>query len=219
MMNKTRILVGITLCLVGVLPLVGCDGNSGPENPTDDTKPPEKAIPKATTPRQLLVNMRQAAISGDSEAFLDCFDATNDKERRVLRASCEFGSALWKLDQAMIETYGQGLDRSGTGLAPSLDFMDEQWPEQAPLSVDAEEATIQINDESVDLVKKDGMWKIRIESIKGEQDIDKAANECRVMAQAVRDILPKVGQSGYTAERIEEELFDAMHEALGIDSP
>ena len=170
---------------------------------------------KADTPKQAMENMQEALLEGDSDAFVACFDATED-EKKVLASMCDFLSTMHKFQEAMKKAYGEdAVNEKGDDLA------DKKWLEEITVKIDGDKATVMKKGESkpMNLVKKDGAWKIVPDDMLPQEDVDKALKMFEVMAKAHKDQMGNIGKDGYTAEKINEELGNAMMKAMMGNMP
>ena len=168
--------------------------------------------PSATTPQQVLKNMRDAIIAGDKEAFIDCFDVRQIKRKEAVGATYELVSAMRELDQALVHTYGRGFSEDAACF-PQM-FTDESWPEKVQITIEGNAAKVEDKGVPQEFLKIEGVWKIKTEMPPDWQDFDVALGTLSVQAKAVEDMRSKVGQPAYSAERIEEELLAALKHAF-----
>ena len=206
-MKKNVLRVAI---LMGCILLVaGCGGGGGP------TK-------KADTPEQALANMRLAVLDGDKDALVNCFEATA-KQKEMLEAFSEFTIAASKFEQKMKKVYGEeAVKQAMSSRKQGMQLDDENWLDEVKIKTKGDTATAVRKGESQvwHLVKKDGVWKIDVTSMmvmgKGEsdKDIEQATKMFQTMVKVVNDVKPKIGQAGYTAKKVNDELSQAMMMAM-----
>ncbi len=173
---------------------------------------------KASTPKEALENMAQAMRDGDSEAFVACFDATEDQEK-ILGVMCEMMSTMMKFEEAMVEEYGEDAVKKDGSKNNFGDLKDDKWLEDVEIKIDGDKATATKKGEGkpMNLVKKDGGWKIAAEDMAGEnqtKDMDKALKMFEAMTKAMKDATGKIGKDGYTAEKINQEMGAEMMKAM-----
>ncbi|MCD4699361.1 MAG: hypothetical protein K8R91_02165 [Phycisphaerae bacterium] len=173
---------------------------------------------KASTPKEAMENMVKAMRDGDSKAFVACFDATEDQEK-VLGAMCEMMSAMMKFEEAMVDEYGEDAVKKGGSTGSLGDFKDDKWLEDLEIKIDGDQATAAKKGEKepLNLVKKDGGWKIDAGDMTDEnqtKDVDKALKMFEAMAKVTKDATDKIGKDGYTAEKINQEMGADMMKAL-----
>ena len=175
------------------------------------------SVKKAETPKQAMANMRQAMLDGDGDAFAACFDA-DEKQTKMLKMSCEMFNAMHKFNEAMKKSYG---DKAPKGMSSSMDELrDEKWEEKLEIKIDGEKATAKMAGKSdeLDLLLKDGVWKISAKDMVPEKDdaaFDKELKQAEAMIQAYKDLTPKIGTEGYTVEKVMKELSEAMMKSRG----
>ena len=217
-MKTTAIKVLLAMLCAMVIP--GCSDKPGPGQTTG----------KADTPRQALENMRSTLLAGNSKkAFLGCFDAPG-KQEDMLVAFYEFTAVARQFDQAMRKTYGEeAVKEAMGGRNQDAEMKDENWLEDFKIQVDGDTATAfkQGRSQIFRLVKNNGLWKISGKSMLGmdekesDENIEKTTKTFQLMAEAVTDVSDKIGQTGYTAEKINQELKRAMMMAMmkAADAP
>ncbi len=178
---------------------------------------------KASTPKEVLENMAEAMQDGDSEAFVACFDATEDQEK-LLGATCEMMSAMIKFEEAMVKEYGEDAVKKSGSKSNFSDFKDDKWLEDLEIKIDGDKATAtkKGDKEPMNLVKKDGGWKIDAKDMADEKqmkDLDKALKMFEAMANVTKDATDKIGKDGYTAEKINKEMGEDMMKAMMANMP
>ncbi|NIA07640.1 MAG: hypothetical protein GWP14_08425 [Actinobacteria bacterium] len=203
--------IKILLAILCPLAILGCGDNScSPQAPG-----------KADTPQRALENMRSALLAGGKQAFVACFDAPA-KQEEMLGALYEFSSVSTQFDEAMTKAYGQEAVKKAMGGAnKGMQLQDENWLEGVTIKVDGDTATAvkEGQDDALRLIKKEGLWKINAESMLGgkvrtDEDIERAIKMFQIMAEVVTEVKQKIGQEGYTAEKINQELRQAMMMAM-----
>ena len=203
--------IKILLAVICPLAILGCGDKGGsPQAPQ-----------KADTPKLALENMRSTLLAGDKQAFVDCFDAPA-KQKEMLGSFYEFASASTKFDEAMTEAYGQeAAEQAMGGPGKDVQLHDENWLEGITIQLEGDTATAvkEGQDEALRLIKKDGLWKIDAATMLGgkgqsDEDMEKASKMFQLMAEVVTDVSQKVGQEGYTAKKINQELSKAMMMAM-----
>ena len=168
---------------------------------------------KASTPKEALKNMQKALVDGDSEAFVACFDAS-ENQKKVLGSMCDSISTMSKFSKAMKKAYGKDAVKSKDD-----DLADEKWLEDITVKIDGDKATATSKERAkpMHLVKKDGEWKILASDLLPEdqmKDVDQAMKMFKAMAKAYEDVMPKIGKEGYTAQKINEEAGKALMDAM-----
>ena len=201
-MKKTQTMIALTLTWTIII--AGCGGKGCPTKPAD-------------TPAQALENMRLAMLAGNKKAFINCFEA-NDAQKQLLGAMCELSSAGAEFQQAMIKAYGEDAVKKMQGATPDADMSDEDWLEQVKIKVDGDKAfvTKKGEKEALELVKKNGLWKISSWGMLGgrenlsEEELAQMVKMFEGMAKIMTDAKQKVGKTGYTAEKINQEVGREM---------
>ena len=169
---RCNIIAGIlaVVCL-GII-IAGC----GKRDPT----------PSATTPRQVLENMREALVSQDREAFINCFDIRQAERKDIVGATYKILLAMRELDQSLVQTYGQGFSKDEGGLPQMI--TDEDWPEKVQITIEGDTAKVDDKGGPQEFLKIDGVWKIKTEMPPGWEDRDVARGTLSAQIKAVGDM-------------------------------
>ncbi len=176
---------------------------------------------EADTPEQALKNMQLAIEAGDKKALMDCFEVSS-KQKAVLEAFLESLIAVGKFGQAMTKAYGEeAAIKAMRGVDKSKEFSAGNWAEEVEIKIDGDTATASRKRESqgLRLVRREGVWKIDGKSMFGvDEDTIEKVSEMMIKAieattRATKQTMEKIGQPGYTAEKIVEELEKAIMEA------
>ena len=207
-MKRTVVKILVFGC---TLLIVGCGDKAGPGG-----KPK-----RADSPEQALENMRLTLLAGDEEAFMNCFDAS-EAQKQMLGSLCKYTSAAGEFQKAMDKTYGEGSFKQNRGPNPGADLQNENWLAGVTIKVDGDRAQVlrQGRAQGLELVRKDGLWKIDSWSMLGaedspdDKDMDQAAKMFQAMTKAIEKVRPKIGQAVYTAEKVDQELKQAMMMAM-----
>jgi hypothetical protein len=178
----------------------------------------------ADTPAKALQNVRQAFLDGDKEAFVECFDTTG-KQAEMVDAFGGFVIAARQFDQAMREAYGEEAAAKTTNTGDknikNMPFDNDQWLKDVSFQIEGDTAKVIKADRKGHLIllNKGGQWKIDPASMlteKGatEQGIEHLTAMFQGMTQVVQDASQKVGQPGYSVEKINQEMRQAMMSAM-----
>lgn len=214
MKKKLRVAI-----LMGCILLVaGC----GDKEKQEDTSAPAPKESASTSPLQALENMRLALLAGDKEAFADCFEDTAE-QKEMLEVFAEFTITANQFKEAMIKAYGEEEVKQAMGdRKQGMDLDDENWLDEVKIEIEGDTATAAIEGESqvLNLVKTEGLWKIDAASMfgpmkgQGDEDMEQATKMFQTMGKVMKDVQQKIGQEGYTAEKINQELGQAMMMAM-----
>ena len=185
---------------------------------------------KNETPKAALEKMAKAMAKGDTDSFVSCFDATKE-EAKVLKAMGDFVGTTAKFQKAMVDAYGkEAVEDHQEGLQKML---DGNLVENVQIKIDGDKAvaTMEGDEEPLDLVKKDGSWKIVPKSMLAEMvklgdtpaDLNNAHQESIKMFQSMTDahkkVMPMIGKEGKTAEEIHAAMGQAMMKAMLENMP
>ncbi len=194
-MRTTTSIVALLLAATGLM--AGCGEDGGSE-----------------TPRGTLQAMADAAMAGDTDDFVKCFDAS-DGDAKILRALCEYGCTAAKFKHAMTNAYGETDAEPSHGGSGLKSILNGSWLDDAEIEIRAT-VTRSKGGIPMELVFKDGKWRIVTEAITGGmgQNTDAAVRAIHAMSDAHKEVMPSIGQKGKTAMDIRKELGDATHAAL-----
>ncbi len=185
---------------------------------------------KNETPKAALEKMAKAMAKGDTDSFASCFDATKE-QAKVLKAMGDFVGTTAKFQKAMVDAYGkEAVEDHQEGLQKML---DGNLVENVQIKIDGDKAvaTMEGDEKPLDLVKKDGSWKIVPKSMLAEMvklgntpaDLNNAVEEAvkmfQSMADAQKKVIPLIGKEGKTAEDIQNEIGQAMMKAMLENMP
>ena len=132
---------------------------------------------------------------------------------------CEMTSITMKFEDAMKKEYGEDAVEQ-IGPKGGLDeIRDETWLDKVEIKIDGDKATAVKEGESdpLNMVKKDGVWKISADAMlppEGIKDADKTSKMFETMAKVYKDATANIGKEGYTAEKIKQEMGEAMMKAM-----
>ena len=175
---------------------------------------------KADTPVQALENMRLAMLDGNKQAFLDCYDVSG-KQAEVVSAFYDFTTAARKFDESMRKAYGDDAVTQAMIAAKDMSLENDKWIEDATVQIDGDTATVTLKGQPqpMRLINKNGLWKIDATSMLGAtapsgQDIEQQIKMFQALTKAVTDVQQKIGQPGYTAEKVSQELAKATRAAM-----
>jgi len=171
--------------------------------------------PIANTPMQALKDLQAAMLSGDKDAIANCMDGF-DKHTKFFAALSESLVVGTRFRNAMKAAYGNDAVRGGNTNPFSLEGIEIK------IDDDTAVATQSGSNELVKLVKKGGQWKIDANSIMSEEKVDKALKsipQMKAMMEAQRGLMGKIGQPGYSAEKINQELLKAMRSSMPAPVP
>ena len=181
----------------------------------------------AGSPKQVFQSAIDALAAGNKAAFLACFEA-DEKEAQLLGGIVDVIAEANKFEKAMKAKYGQDamtkapdVEQEGPNVNVadlSQKLKDKKLLDNVQIEIDGDKATATVEgkDQALELVKKDGAWKIRIASLIRTETDEEAEQAAKVMetaaklipavAQAFKNANGKIGQADYTVERINEEL-------------
>jgi hypothetical protein len=200
--------------LVCVLMLVGCgDKKSG--NGGDDSGGGGLLAAPADTPKAVCVNFVKAVETGNQDLFLDSL-TYEDKDEEMLVAMFGTISAGQKLHVKALEAYGpEGAELLVKNSSfPTVAEIEEKVTIEE--SGDTAKAILPDQNEPLELVKVDGVWKAKLpeKDLPPAEQRPQAIAMMQTLASVMNEAAEKVGKEGYTAEKIEKEMAAAMQKAM-----
>jgi hypothetical protein len=116
---------------------------------------------------------------------------------------------MMEFHKAMKEAYGEKYKGK-------MDI-DTDEVEKAEVKIDGDKATLKMPDQraGMDLVKKDGAWKID-PGEKLSKDPDKSIKMMKAQVEAYEAVMDDIGKEGETAESIGKKLMQAQMKAMGM---
>ncbi len=204
------------LVVVSALALAGGCGKD--KNGESESRSRSKPLPEADTPKQVVTNMHTALRNGNKDALVACFDAAPE-EKELLEAAADFILEVKAFQDAMVDAYGR---ESVEGDNEELVAMfQSDWVDKMTFEItgDTATATHPDEDEPLELVRKDGVWKVKVDKLQvgAEDENEDPAEAIKMMEGMVkiyRETRPNVGAEGYTAERVKEELSTRMMQLM-----
>ncbi len=173
--------------------------------------------PKADTPQQAMKNLKTSIEGGDKDLFMATV-AVQDDQKPMIEAMFKVLHEAVALDEALKKQYGKDASMKG---GPSGELKFEGLDDQANYKVEGDKATFKPKGggEKIDMVKKDGAWKVEIPDVPKGKQAEQFLKVAPAMAEAFAAGRAKVGKEGYTAEKISEEvgqdIFKAMMGGMG----
>ncbi len=163
---------------------------------------------EASTPKEAAKLMAEAMENGNKDQYLAQFDATED-EKKVIGAQFDMTQAMMAYHKKMKDAYG---DKFKGNMDINTDEIDK-----AEVKIDGDKATLKMPDQQagMDLVKKDGAWKIDLGEKLGE-DPDKAIKMMTAQVEAYEAVMDDIGKEGETVESIGKKLMQAQMKAMGM---
>ncbi|GAF81376.1 unnamed protein product [marine sediment metagenome] len=114
----------------------------------------------------------------------------------------------------MRKAYGNDVVTRAIGAGKDMLLEDDNWLEDFTFQVDGDTATAMEPGylRPVRLVRKDGLWKIEPKSmlLSTGLETESQVKMFQLLTGAIADVSRKIGQAGYTAEKINQELSKAM---------
>jgi len=175
-----------------------------------------KKYPKAGSPEQAVLNLRQALLDGNEKGFLNCIDA-DDNERRELGATFQSMQADKAFEEKVTADYGAEVAERMSGAEDSpFAALEDIKPEDITVTEDGDNATAEIPGESkpLQLIRKDGVWLITMGRDKpSKEEADQMVSMMGKLTEVMNEYADKAGQ-GLSAEEFAQEMDAAMMEAM-----
>ena len=169
---------------------------------------------KSDTPKEAVANHAKAIESGDKDLFLASAEVGDEK---VAVALFEFMSETYAFEKKIEDEYGEG--KLGDSEEKSITSEEVESKVKIEEKGDTATATWPGRTVPMQLVKKDGCWKVDLSQItpKGENS-ELAIRNYTIMAETTKKASKKIGKKGYTAEKILTELNKEVMAAMVSDA-
>ena len=163
---------------------------------------------EASTPKEAAKLMAEAIENGDKDQYLAQFDATED-EKKLIGAQFDMTQAMLKFHKKMKDAYG---DEYEGDMDINTDEVDK-----ADVKIDGDKATLKMPGQSggMDLVKKDGAWKIDVGE-KIAQNPEKGIKMMKAQVEAYESVMDDIGKEGETVDSIGKKLMQAQMKSMGM---
>ncbi|MHC4986751.1 MAG: hypothetical protein ACYTFO_11435 [Planctomycetota bacterium] len=171
----------------------------------------------ATTPLQAVMNLRDAMIAGDEEAFVACFQAGEEEQQAMLVGIFDLAQAGKTLQDAVLENFGEeGLEEFGQEMGEDLyGEIADVTADDLVIEEDGDTATVRKVDEEEDdamaLVREGGVWLISFED---ELPSGEEAVQALVFIEAMAEVMNETAQAaddeGMTVEQLQQEMNAKM---------
>ena len=178
----------------------------------------QDGYPAADTPQQALLNLQQSLVEGDTEAFVNCFETTDDG-RRLLGALFDVILAFRELGAAVVEAFGE--EAAGAFAEMNSDPFGEIADaslDDLTLEVTGNTATCAAPDgdgEPLELIQVNGVWRIQVPDLPPtDEEFESALLMMEGMAGVVRGTIEKIDDPGMTVDQLKEDLGMRMMELM-----
>lgn len=194
--------------------LVGCGDKKEETSKEGGPAPATCVLAKATTPKLAIKNLQQALLSGDNEAFVTCFKAT-EKEKEMLAMVGDMTTSMLTFQNAMEKEYGE---EGKKGMKNSLgDMRKDNWADSFDVTIEEDSATATPKDgkgKKLELVKVNDAWLLTAPSMgkefSSDEEREKSLAQLKVMTDVIKGAQGNVGKEGYSAEKINKEMMMEM---------
>ena len=171
----------------------------------------------ADTPAEAVLNLRDALIDGDQEAFVACFDA-NELEAQMLGAFFRMAEAAINLDEEVTEAFGEEAAATFSEDGPGDLFgeLEDVTEDDLLVEIDGDAATVVLSnvdeiDEPMDLVLTDDGWLITFDDEPpSAEEAEQAIRMIDAMAQVMNNVADSASDDGMTVEALKEQLEEEM---------
>ncbi|MHC4984723.1 MAG: hypothetical protein ACYTFO_01070 [Planctomycetota bacterium] len=175
----------------------------------------------AETPVQAALDLRDAVIEGDQDAFVACFDA-GEYQQRTLGAMFAFLMAQQALNEAVLGAFGEegAAEFHGGESEDPFGEIAAITEDDLIVEVDGDEATIQKvgeeDDDPLHLVRTDGDWLIVFDeqdeptSQEEIEEIEQGLQTVEAMTQVFNNVAEMADDEGMTPEALKEQMSMQM---------
>ena len=178
------------------------------------------------SPRAVIGKAQTAMVNHNRQDFLECFMGS-DKSGQEL--DFEMREACDAMQEKVIQAYGtkawEEYDK-GSGIHVQSPPKDRAWVEQAKIEqVKTGVAIVTFpppwtRSPPLRVIEKDGCWWIDADYPPiGDEEMQKRKATVIAATQEVRDVLPLLGQKGFTFDKFKKVMNEKGKKLLGITSP
>ncbi|MFP4139311.1 MAG: hypothetical protein ACOCZU_00540 [Planctomycetota bacterium] len=163
---------------------------------------------EASSPKEAAKLMAEAMEEGNKDQYLAQFEATEDQKKLL--------GAQFDMTQAMLEFHKKMKDAYGDEFKGDMEFGFDQF-EKAEVKTDGDTATLTVPGQGgeMNLVKKDGAWKIDVGGEIGENP-EKGIKMIKAQIEAYESVMEDIGKEGETVDSISKKLKEARMKAMGM---
>lgn len=202
-MKKGNLLWALAVC--GLI-FAGC-GKSD-----DESSGGGSSAAPAKTPKEAAANFVKSFQNNDKTLFMNTVDL-KPEDKDFASAAFDAMAAMASFQNAMVKTYGKDAVKDSMPV-PTLEDAEKANITIDPKDPDKASGKIGDKDSDTMFARKDGVWKIVMKDV---PPADKQAEVKKMFAtiiKATKDLRPKIGQQGMTAEKINEEFGAIMMKAM-----
>jgi len=208
--------------LVCVGLIFGCGDKKDPDKKVQDKKVQDKKVQTGPGPKDVALAVLKAMETGDGEAMVSCYDCS-DEDKAFMKQFTPIGANMHAFATAGAKAYGKDAwmaaakkaEMEDIAVSPFPDFTDADKKMKCTVEGDKATCTLEGMDEPLKLVKKDGKWVALDDSLPPESERKKMLVPMTAMSKAMDAVQGKIGQTGVTADKIFEELIQAVAKAMG----
>ena len=184
--------------LIASFTLAGCGGGQDPSRMPQDT------------PRRALEKMERAVEVGNTEAFLECWEATPE-QRDLLSATMDMVVARRNLEEAAVETFGkQAWESAGRKYGMKQQPKDPIGMlkfDRMEVSIEGDNATVTSGQEKPrKLVRRDGVWRVTSVGLSEGEALQRTIDMMKGMRAAMTAALAEV-KRGASARAVRRKLL------------
>jgi len=158
-----------------------------------------------STPRATLEKLVDAMKNGDKAEIVECFDA--DGEQSVLvESTADMLVALKELDDACTGEFGDSWDSVTQG--PGRNPFKDVNADDAEITVDGDKATAKFPTRrgAMNLVRKDGVWRIATDDMPIGKDLADATRMVKAMTDVMNQVTADVEAGKLKQDDVEKQL-------------
>ena len=163
----------------------------------------------STTPRGTLTLLNRATANGDTASVRKLMNASTTQESRIADALVMRTDAFTKFRQAAVKSFGAEAASKLTGTEEET-AAAEKAIQSADVKIDNDKAIVQMENQPVNLVKVEGMWKLSLAGLAAGMapaDVDKMLEQMKTLASVMVQTSDEVSQGKYKSP---DEVNDAV---------
>lgn len=163
----------------------------------------------AATPKEAVTNMAKGMEKNDKDLFMASIYA-GDGNQELVEAMFNATTGLAAFSKDMEKAYGKD---AIPGMARSSPLLSDDDLAKMEIKEDGDKATAKFptGKSTLQLIKKDGKWLVDAsKDLPPAADRNDIIKSMKKVTEAMAKVRPNIGKSGYTAQKINEEMQKAM---------
>ncbi|HWP41292.1 MAG TPA: hypothetical protein VNL70_10240 [Tepidisphaeraceae bacterium] len=182
-----------------------------PADPADDI------APEPSTPKGTLLLVSRALAVGDTATARQLIHAVTPQDQKLLDLLMSRTQANANFRRAAADAFGAEA-ASQLAADPAAELaQSEQRIRQADVAIDGDQATVQMDNNRIELLRQQGQWKLAMSNLTAGMDAADVERHMRLM-QVFRDVVVQTTQELTAGEyKTVEQVSDAIRSKLASE--